>query len=200
MGGFQDHVSEHPLKQVQVLVKQGFGRQLHTRRFDLGPCFAQIRDVLIQLGVAGFFTIGAQNKTALVIILVRQIDQAFAQLVALFLRYFLGHANVVVLRQKNQQATSNADLGGQPCALAANRILDDLDQQGLTLKYLLFNRQNSDSLAFRICLSRCCSAEHISHMQKRRPVHADVDERRLHARQYPGHFAQVHVAHQATLQ
>ena len=39
----------------------------------------------------------------------------------------------------------------------------------------------------------------VGHMQKGRFVQTDVDEGRLHARQYTGHFAQVHVADQAAL-
>ncbi len=41
---------------------------------------------------------------------------------------------------------------------------------------------------------------HIGHMQKGSLVQTDVDESRLHARQDPGHFAQVHIAHQTALQ
>ena len=47
LGVFIDHVTQHPLQQVQVLVQQRLGRQLLGRGFHLGPGFAQIVDVFL---------------------------------------------------------------------------------------------------------------------------------------------------------
>jgi hypothetical protein len=109
---------------------------------------------------------------------------------------------MIVLWQKHQQAACKADLCGQACALGANRVLDDLHHQRLALKHLFFNRQlrlglsgeHGGLAAIRLALP------HIGHMQKRRTLQTDVDERRLHARQHARNLPQVHIAHQATLE
>jgi hypothetical protein len=50
-----------------------------------------------------------------------------------------------------------------------------------------------------IGMTRSHAAHQVGHMQKRGTLQANVDEGRLHTRQHTRHFAQVHIAHQATL-
>ena len=108
---------------------------------------------------------------------------------------------MIVLWQKHQQAPGKADLGRQACALGANRVLDDLHHQRLSLKYLFFNRHLR--LAFsgeHGGLAAILALPHIGHMQERRALQTDVDEGRLHARQHARNLPQIHIAHQAALE
>ena len=62
LGGLAHQVAQHALQQRQVLVQQGSRRQTHRGLLDAGPGLAQIRNVFLQLFIAGVFGIGAQNK------------------------------------------------------------------------------------------------------------------------------------------
>lgn len=111
------------------------------------------------------------------------------------------HANVFVLRQMHKQAPRNADLRRQTCALGADGVLDDLHHNGLTFKHLVLNRLE------RLVLARdhgrvaaFMALPHIGHMQEGGTLQANVDKGRLHARQHTRDFAQIDIAHQATLQ
>ena len=182
------------------------GGQLERRAFDACPGLAQVSDVFGQLSVRGVFAVGAQNKTAHV---ARQRLDALAQLFALAGGNFLRHADVLVLRQEHQQPPGNADLRRQPGALGAHRILEHLHHQRLALEELLFNRLQrrhgwrarcARRVRFRLGMAAVDAAHQVGDMQKRRPVQADVDKGRLHARQHAHDFAQVHIADQAALQ
>ena len=97
---------------------------------------------------------------------------------------------MVVLRQKNQQATSNTDLRCQPRAFGAHRILEHLHHQGLTFKQLLFDGfknhcswswrrnspGNSSSGRFRVCMPAGNAAHQIGHMQKGGTIQANIDK------------------------
>jgi hypothetical protein len=108
--------------------------------------------------------------------------------------------------RKHQQPTRNADLRGQPGPLGANRVLDDLHHQGLPLENLPFDGQRSRrrfrrSTALNVAGTVPGEGRHeIGNVQESGALQTDVDERRLHSRQHPGHLAQVHVAHQSALQ
>ena len=107
---------------------------------------------------------------------------------------------MIVLRQKNQMPTRNANLGGQPGALGSDRIFDDLHHQGLALKNLLFNgHQRLRTARYLGRLTFGLAMPHIGHMQKSGTLKADVNEGRLHARQDTRHLAQIDIAHQAPL-
>ena len=119
-------------------MQQRFGGQLERGVLDAGPGLAQVGDVIAQFLVAGVFGVGAQDEAAAG--LAHQSLHPLAQALALLGRDFLRHADVVVLRQKHQVTAGDADLGGQPCALGADRVLNDLHHQRLPLEDLLFNR------------------------------------------------------------
>src|SRR5690606_34577587 len=116
----RDEVAQHPLNEVEVLVEQRAGGRLEGPFTDAAPGLAQVGDVGCQFVVARVFGIGAQDETArarsplAALSLTQQLQHARAQLLALLGRaYLLRDADVVVLRQKDQQAPGNADLRGQ---------------------------------------------------------------------------------------
>ena len=205
--GLAHQVTQHALQQAQVLVQQRFRGQTGGGFFDARPRLAQVGNVFAQLGITGVFAVGAQNEaTGLVACFAvlrsgfSQSLQALAQSLALLERDFLGHANVLVLRQEHQQAARNADLRRQACAFGPNRVFDDLHQERLTLKHLLLNRHDGGWLALVVGVASGHAAHEVGHMQERGTLKANVDERRLHAGQHTRHFAQVHIAHQAALE
>ena len=107
---------------------------------------------------------------------------------------------MLVLRQKHQQAPGNADLRRQACALGANRVFDDLHQQGLTFEHLFFDGHHGCRLTFfGVGVARSHAAHQIGYVQKCSTLQTDVNEGRLHARQHPRDFAEVHITHQAAL-
>jgi hypothetical protein len=121
-------------------------------------------------------------------------------------RYFLGHAHVLILRQKNQQPPCDADLRCQTGALGADRVFKHLHHDGLTYKKLSFNR-------FRLAGCRRIpfggislgvpvvdAAHEVCNMQKRSAVQADVNEGGLHAGQDPHHLTQVDITDKAPLE
>lgn len=108
---------------------------------------------------------------------------------------------MVVLRQKHQQPTCNTDLRGQACTLGSNRVLDDLNHDGLAFKHLFFNRYQGLILARKHGgFAALLTLPHIGHMQKGRSLKANVDKGRLHARQHARDFAQIDVADETPLQ
>ncbi len=93
---------------------------------------------------------------------------------------------MLLLRQVDQEAPGDADLRGQPCALAADRFLDHLHHDGLPLVQQLLDRLFRVDLVF----------EDVRDMQEGRPREADLDEGGLHAGQHAAHLAAVDVADQ----
>ncbi len=86
-------------------------------------------------------------------------------------------------------------------ALAADWVFDDLHRQRLAFKHLALNRDlrlRAACHAQALAIGR--AVPHISHVQEGRTLQPNVYKGRLHARQHPRHAAQVHIAHQATLQ
>ena len=102
-------------------------RQTHRGFLDPRPGFPEVRDIFRQFSVARLFCIGPQDEAAAQIRIERL--QTRAQLLALPLRYFLRHANVIVLRQKNQQPARNTDLAGQARTLGPHGVLEHLHHQ-----------------------------------------------------------------------
>jgi hypothetical protein len=112
---------------------------------------------------------------------------------------------VVVLRQEHQQAPGDADLRGQPGALGADRVLDDLHQQDLTFEHLPFDRQGARIRPRRTgCLAfsgtGAKGGHEIGHVQEGGALEPDINEGRLHAGQHAHNLAEVDVAHQPALQ
>ena len=101
----------------------------------------------------------------------------------------LCNSDVGVMRQIDQHPPGNADLRGEPGALAADGILDDLHQQRLPWVQELLD--GGGLVPIHPALPQ------VRHMQEGRAFQPDVDEGRLHARQHAIDDAGVDVAHLA---
>lgn len=84
-----------------------------------------------------------------------------------------------------QVARRNRQLRGQACAFGADGVLGDLHHQALP-----FVHQGTDAFDRRALAQR-----DLRGMDERGTVQADVDECRLHPRQYPHDFAFVDIAY-----
>ena len=215
-----DQVAQHALHEREVLVQQRARRLAGGRGLDVRPGLAQVGNVFRQLLVGGVFGVGPQDEPAAPF--GRERHQPLAQGLALGVRDFLRHADVLVLGQEHQQAPSDADLRREPRALAADRVLEHLYHQRLTLEDLpldgQYRRRGGGGRAhrgrtvcrrlatrhqWRLVLARMAGGDvgqEIGHVQEGGPVQPHVDERRLHAGQHARDLAQVDVAHQPTLQ
>ncbi|OQC01913.1 MAG: hypothetical protein BWX79_02862 [Alphaproteobacteria bacterium ADurb.Bin100] len=203
LGGITHHVPQYPLQQVEILVQQGQGWLTDRRILDPRPGLAQVGHVLGQFSVAGILAVGAQDEAAAR--LTGQRLQARTQRLPLRGRDLLRDADVVVLRQEHQQAPGDADLGGQPGALGADRVLDHLHQQDLTFEHLPFDRQGARirprrTGGFALAGTGAKGSHEIGHVQEGGALQPDIDEGRLHAGQHAHNLAEVDVAHQPALQ
>ena len=108
---------------------------------------------------------------------------------------------MVVLRQKDQQATGDTDLCGKARSLGADGLLDHLHHQCLALENLLLDR-NCRARPFgrmrRFAIG--LAVPDIGYMQEGSALQPNVDKGGLHPRQHARHLAQVDVAHQPALQ
>ncbi len=119
----------------------------------------------------------------------QRLLQPFPQLGALDLVLdALRDADVRLLRQVDEKAPGDADLGRKPRSLGADRILDHLHQDVLT-----FREQPLDRLRFLCAMP---VAPDVGDVQEGGPVEADVDEGRLHPGQDARDAPEVDVAHQ----
>ena len=156
---------------------------------DVGPHFGQVVDVGLQFGIAGGFRAGADD-VAVCGIRRQQVLQAVAQVVAVFVVFdALGNADVFFLRQVDEEASGQRNLGGKPCPFAVDRVFDDLHQHGLPFEQHVF-----DALGFVGVLPLF---QYVDDVQEGRAFQADVDKRALHPGQDAPHHAQINVAHQA---
>ena len=89
----------------------------------------------------------------------------------------------------NQHPAGDADLGGQPRALGAERVLEHLHGDVLAL--------GEDALDRLGAVAVVAFAPDVGHVQEGGAFETDIDERRLHARQHPHHLAEVDVADDA---
>ena len=179
-------------------MQQRQGRQAKGRLPDPRPGLAQIGDVFRQFGIRGVLAIGPEDEAAA--LLASQALQARAQFVALVLRDFLRHPDVIILRQKDQHASGDADLGREPRALAADRVLDHLHHQCLALEHLFLDwhlRLRAAHRRGRFAIG--LAMPDIGHMQEGRALEPDIDKGRLHARQHPGHLAEIDISDQTAL-
>jgi hypothetical protein len=120
--------------------------------------------------------------------------QAVAQQFAVrFLFDLLRNADVAVLRQVDQHAAGDRNLGRQARALGADRVLDDLHGQHLAVVQQFFDRGRRGARALV-----AARFPDVGHVQERGALEADVDEGRLHPGQHPHHLAEVDVAGQPT--
>ncbi len=184
-----DEVAQGALAQAEVLVQQLRREEADRRPGDLAPQLAQVGDVGGELGVGGGFGHRAHDEAAR-LVLGHQRHQAAAQGLAPGLVLdALGDADVLFLRQVDEQAAGEADLGGQARALGADRVLEHLHHQALALGEDLLDRARA--------LAVLAVAPDVGHVQEGGALEADVDEGRLHAGQHAHDLAEVEVADDA---
>ena len=94
-----------------------------------------------------------------------------------------------ILRQVHEHPAREADLRRQARALGADRVLDDLHQHRVALVDHPLDRR-------RLFLRELAVLPDVRHVQERRALEPDVDERRLHAGQHARDPPEVDVAHQ----
>ena len=101
-------------------------------------------------------------------------------------------------RHKHQIAGRQGDVGGETGALGTQRIFHHLHHDVLPLAYQLGDVANLELL---LLLHRHALGvrHYVGSVQEGRLVHADIDERRLHAGQHSADLAFVDVAHYAAL-
>src|SRR6185369_1858280 len=101
---------------------------------DLGPHLvevAQVRDDVFLGAAAGR---GPDDDAAGEAMCLAELADDAAQAAALLARLDLaGHADVVHRRHEDQEASRHGDVGGEPRALRAERLLHDLDDDLLAL-------------------------------------------------------------------
>jgi hypothetical protein len=165
----------------------GFGKRPGVLQ-DLRPAPPQIGHVGDEILVGCLFRHGPDDEAA-ALVGAHEALHPFSQQHALGLAgYALRDADMRVLRQVDQQAAGNADLGRETCTLGADRILQDLHQQHLAFVEVFLDRLDA---VFAARLPQ------VGDVQEGGALEADVDECRLHSRQHPRHHPHVDVPHQA---
>ena len=100
----------------------------------------------------------------------------------------LRNADMRIARQVNELAPGQRDRGRKASTFGSDRILCDLNHQGLPFMQNMF-----DGFGFTV-LGVCF--KQIRHMQKAGSLKTDVHESALHARQNPHHSSEVNISHQ----
>ncbi|MNE06608.1 hypothetical protein D3C80_992020 [compost metagenome] len=158
---------------------------------DLLPQAAQITDVLQDLLGTRAFGGGAQDETTgiLDVFAFHAVADHLLEAVSLgFVFDLQRNADMAAARHVHQVARRDRQLGGQACALGANRVLGHLYHKGLA-----FVHQRRDGLD-----RRAFTLRNFRRMDERGALQADVDEGRLHAWQHTHHLALVDIADDAT--
>src|SRR5881394_919633 len=181
-----DHVAQHALREREILVKDL--RRLRTLRAlaQRRPEVAQIAEVGAQLVLARRLRQGAQDEAAF-LLGGQQVFQALAQLGApAFILDPLRDADVGIVRQVDEEAPGERDLGRKARAFRADRILHHLHEDRLAL---------GEDLLDWLCI--LAVLPDVGDVQERRALEAYIDERRLHAGQDARHAPHVDVADEA---
>ena len=169
-------VAQYPFAQTEFLIEQRRGVFRLARFEDLPPACAQIADIGGERTIFGFFGHGPHDESAF-LFWWHQGSDALTQLGAFAVAGDpLRYADMRILRQVDKHSSGDAHLARQACAFGADRVLDHLDQQRLAFVERLFDGCR---------LAAAARLPEICHMQKGRPIEADIDECRLHAWQHP---------------
>ncbi|MCY1283375.1 hypothetical protein D9M70_322520 [compost metagenome] len=185
-----DQVTKGTQGQAEVFVDdRGRRRGLHLRG-NLLPEAAQVTDVHQDLVGAGTVRRGTQDEAAGLLDAFGGDAVGHHLLEALALGFVLdlqGNAHMAGARHVHQVARRDRQLRGQACALAADGVLGDLHHQALA-----FMHQGADALD-----GAALAGADFRGMDEGGTVQPDVDEGRLHPRQYPHDLALVDVADDA---
>ena len=184
-----DKITQHAQADVEFLIQQLRRTGRFRNGLQIAPQLVQIGDVGGKIRFCRSFRHSAYDIATLVFGRQNSL-QAGTQGIALFHGFnALGYADMRLLGQIHQQSSGDAELGGQPRTLAADRLLDDLHHQGLAFEQHLLDRFG--------CLDVVAVFPYIRHMQKSRAFQADVYESGLHAGQHAFDLAEINVADDA---
>ena len=93
------------------------------------------------------------------------------------------------LGQINQKPAGDADLRGESSTLGPDRVLDDLDQQPLSVL--------EDSLDWLVLVVILALRPDVGNVQESSAVKTNLDERRLHAGKHPVDLPEVDISDNA---
>jgi hypothetical protein len=187
-------IAQHAQMQRQVGVHQIARLRAQSLVPHELPQLAQV----LHVGQQGFGTRvlgGGAHDVARILVGLDAGQHRAAQSVALGLILDAGgHAHALALRHVHEIARRQRDVGGEPSTLGPQRILDHLHQNLVALRHQRANVVGARRFDAGVRMARI---ENIRRMQKRRALHADFDESRLHARQHPRHSSLVDIADEA---
>ncbi len=186
------HVAQHALREIQVLVEERRRGDVPGARVEIVPQLREVLDVALHLALGGGLRHRADDEAAAVSVRQQQLELA-AQAFALgFVLDPLRNADVRILRQVDEQPAREAHLRGQPRALGADRVLDHLHEQRLTLvQDLLDGTRVATAMAVLPVLPD------VGDVEERRALEADLDERALHPGEHPRDAPEADVADEA---
>jgi hypothetical protein len=183
-----DQIAQGTQGQGQIVVDQADLVDVGATLPDAAPELGQKGHVLLQRLLAHSLGGGAGDETALALMGLDIAQQDLAQPAALvFVLDLLRHARGRHRRHADQIARGDRDVGGQTRALGAERVFDHLDHDHVALVHQLV-----DLVAARLPRR----ADDVGSVQKGRTLQTDVDEGRLHPRQYATDTPLVDVADQ----
>src|SRR5215831_20535368 len=185
-GALAGDVADHALRERQVLVKQRRRVRGEGAPADAVPQLPQVLDVAAHVGVGRGLGDRADDEAAGFVSRQELVQLVAEQLPLGLVLDALRDADVRVLRQVDDQAPRDRDLGRQARALGADRVLDDLHQQRLAL-----GENALDRLRLRVPVALLPD---VGDVQEARAVQADLDERRLHPREHARDLPRVDVA------
>ncbi len=153
----------------------------------------QVFKVRFKRLAVGAFCNRADDRPAIeAVVLEQALDQQAQALPFVVLLDTRGNPYAAAPRQQHQVPRGQRDERGQACALVAQRVLDDLDEQAIALP-----DEFADVGQILLRVAGGAVARNVRRVQKRRPFEPDVHESRLHAGQDAGDPAVVDVADQA---
>ncbi len=187
-----DNVAQDPERQRQVLVHDGLDRRCRTALANHVPEFHRVLEIVDQrLPVDAFGDRSDNGATGQVVLRHDVLDQC-AQAIPLLLVLDAGrHADRLAVRQQHQVPRRQSYESCQSCTLVAKRIFDNLHNDIVTFTDQVPNIWNLLGAIVRTV------AGDVRRVQEGGSLQPDIDERRLHARQYSQHATFEDVADRA---
>ena len=181
-----EQVTDDAYGQIRLAVEQLRGLAGRDLPLDVRPLRLQPVDVADQFFLAGPLGRGADDDTGG---LADQLGQDVLEPLALDIGQLAGDPGQVAAGRVDDVAAGNRHVVGQPGALGSDRILRNLDQDGLA------RLQDLLDLAILTLGAEGVPVD-LAGVEHGVPAAADVDEGRLHGRQHVLHPAEVDVADQ----
>ena len=180
-----EQIADHADRELRLLVEDLGGLHLLRLLLDIVPLAHQAVEVAREVLLAGALGGGTHDHPMPI-----GLDLAHDRLQPL--AFLVGEAPAdpgeTLIGGEDEVAPRQGDLRGEPRPLAAHRILGHLDHHALSgLQHLLDARRRT--------LEVLRPVVHLARIQDAVASAADVDERRLHARQHVLHAPKVDVAH-----